>query len=50
MPISVGLIRKLEKIPTELKNVFLTLVEELERNRQEAVTKREFNEFRPGFS
>jgi len=46
MPISVALMRKLEAVPPELKDIFLTLVEELERNRQETVTKREFNELK----
>ena len=46
MPISVALIRKLDAVPPELKDIFLTLVEELERNRQETVTKREFNELK----
>ena len=46
MPISVALMRKLDAVPPELKDIFLTLVEELERNRQETVTKREFNELK----
>lgn len=46
MPISVSLIRKLETVPKELREVLLDLVEELERQREEAVTKAEFNELR----
>ena len=46
MPISVALIRKLDAVPPELKDIFLTLVEELEKNRQETVTKHEFDELR----
>jgi len=46
MTISVALIRKLDTLPPELKDIFLTLVEELEKNRQETVTKHEFDELR----
>jgi len=46
MPISVSLIRKLEAVPKELREVLLDLVEELERQREEAITKAEFNELR----
>jgi chromosome segregation ATPase len=46
MPISVAFIRKLEGIPSEFKDVFLALVEEIERSRQETVTRDEFKELR----
>ena len=46
MPISVSLIRKLESVPKDLREVLLDLVEELERQREESVTKREFNELK----
>ena len=46
MPISVSLIRKLETISPELREVFLALVEEIERSREEGVTKKEFNELK----
>ena len=39
MSVSVAFIRKLESIPSDLKEVFLTLVEEIERSRQETATK-----------
>ncbi|RLA85169.1 MAG: hypothetical protein DRG31_03645, partial [Deltaproteobacteria bacterium] len=46
VPISVSLIRKLESVPKDLREVLLDLVEELERQREESVTKREFNELK----
>lgn len=46
MPISVSLIKKLESVPKDLREVLLDLVEELERQREESVTKREFNELK----
>ena len=46
MPISATLVKKLEAVPKELRGVLLDLVEELERQREESVTKREFNELR----
>ena len=45
MPFSVEFIRKLEKTPPELKEVLLALLEEVERQREESVTKKEFQEF-----
>jgi len=44
MPVSVSLIRKLETVSPELGEVFLALVEEIEKSREEGVTKREFKE------
>lgn len=46
MSLSVALIRKLERVAPEIRDVLLTLVEEVERNREESVTKREFNELK----
>ena len=46
MTLSVSLIRKLERVAPEMRDVLLTLVEEVERNREESVTKREFNELK----
>ena len=46
MPVSVSLIRKLETVSPELREVFLALVEEIEKSREEGVTKREFNELK----
>ncbi len=45
MPFSVELIRKLEKVSPELKEILLALLEEVERQREESVTRREFLEF-----
>lgn len=45
MPVSVEFIRKLEKIPLELREVLIDLLEEVERQREESVTKKEFLEF-----
>ncbi|MEJ5299910.1 MAG: hypothetical protein WHS38_02855 [Thermodesulforhabdaceae bacterium] len=44
--ISVTFLRKLEKVPPDLRDVLITLVEEIERQREESVTKREFNELK----
>ncbi len=46
MPISVAFVRKLESVPQELKEVFLALMEEFERTRQETVTREEFRGLR----
>jgi hypothetical protein len=45
MPFSVEFIRKLEKTPPELREILLALLEEVERQREESVTRREFQEF-----
>ena len=44
MTISAALVRKLENVPLELKEIFLTFIEEAEQNQQETVTKDEFRE------
>ncbi|MEJ5300500.1 MAG: hypothetical protein WHS38_05875 [Thermodesulforhabdaceae bacterium] len=44
--ISGTLLRKLEKVPPDLRDVLITLVEEVERQREESVTKKEFNELK----
>ena len=46
MPISVALMRKLDMVSPEIKDVFLSFVEEVEQSREEAVTKSEFNELK----
>ncbi|MEJ5300591.1 MAG: hypothetical protein WHS38_06345 [Thermodesulforhabdaceae bacterium] len=44
--ISSTFLRKLERVSPDLRDVLITLVEEIERQREESVTKREFNELR----
>ncbi|RLA97144.1 MAG: hypothetical protein DRG32_04075, partial [Deltaproteobacteria bacterium] len=46
MPISVSFIKRLESVSPELRQVLLELLEEVERQREESVTKREFNELK----
>ena len=46
MPISVKFIKRLESVSPELRQVLLELLEEVERQREESVTKREFNELK----
>ena len=46
MDISVGLIRKLDKIEPQLREVLLSILEEMEKQRKERVTKEEFRELR----
>ena len=46
MSMSVSLARKIDNISPELKDVLWTMLEEIERNREEAVTKVEFNELK----
>ena len=46
MSISVSFMRKLDSIPPEIREVLLSLMEELERSREESVTKNEFNELK----
>jgi len=46
MPISVSFIKRLESVSPELRQVLLDLLEEVERQREESVTKREFNELK----
>ncbi len=46
MGMSVLLYRKLERVAPDLRDALLTLFEEVERNREESVSKREFNELK----
>jgi len=46
MGMSVALYRKLERVAPDLRDALLSLFEEVERNREEAVTKHEFNELK----
>lgn len=46
MPISVSFMRKLDGVSPEIREVLLSLMEEVEQSREEAVTKIEFNELR----
>ncbi|MEJ5349053.1 MAG: hypothetical protein WHS46_10260 [Desulfosoma sp.] len=43
---SVALYRKLERVAPDLRDALLSLFEEVERNREESVSKPEFNEFK----
>jgi len=45
MPFSVDLIRKLEAVEPRLREVLLALLEEVEKSREESVTRKEFLEF-----
>ena len=45
MPFSVDLIRKLEAVEPQLREVLLALLEEVEKSREESVTRKEFLEF-----
>lgn len=44
MPYSVNLIRRLDAVDVELRELLLSILEEIERNREESVTKREFQD------
>ena len=46
MPVSIAFIRKLDDIDPQLRQVLLSMLEELERQREESVTKKEFNELK----
>ena len=46
MQISVSLIRKLEQIDPPLRDVLFAILEEMDRQREETVTKKEFNELK----
>ena len=46
MPVSIALIRKLEEIEPRLRGVLFAILEEIERQREETVTKKEFNELK----
>jgi len=45
MPMTVGLYRKLEEVEPQLRG-FFAILEEIEQQREETVTKNEFNELR----
>jgi hypothetical protein len=46
MEISVSLIRQLDKVEPDLREVLYAILEEIERQSQERVTKSEFKELR----
>jgi DNA repair ATPase RecN len=46
MPMTVALHRKLEEVDPQLRGVLFAILEEIEQQREETVTKREFNELR----
>ena len=46
MPVSIALIRKLEEVEPRLREVLFAILEEIERQREETVTKKEFNELK----
>lgn len=46
MPYSVQLIRQLENVDPEMREILLGILEEIERQREESVTKNEFNELK----
>jgi uncharacterized phage infection (PIP) family protein YhgE len=43
MPVSVAVLRKLEEVEPQLRGVLISILEELERQREETVTKNDFN-------
>ncbi len=46
MSVSVAFIRELENIDPKFRNVLLKMLEEIERQREDSVTKKEFNELK----
>ncbi len=46
MSVSVAIIKKLEEVEPHLRSVLIALLEEIERQREETVTKNEFNELK----
>ena len=46
MPVSIAFIKELENVDPQLRRVLLSMLEELERQREESVTKKEFNELK----
>ena len=46
MPYSVNIIRLLEKVEPSTREVLLAVLEEIERQREVTVTKKEFNELK----
>jgi hypothetical protein len=45
MPFSVAIYKLLETIDPQLREVLLAILEEIERQREESITKKEFNQF-----
>ena len=45
MPVSVAFMRKLEKVSPDLREILMGLLEEVERQREESVGRKEFLEF-----
>jgi len=43
MPFSAGLIEEIEKLKPELRGVFIELLKEIERDREESITRKEGN-------
>ena len=46
MPFSVSLMRKLDTVEPELKEILWTILDEIEQHREQSVTKVEFNELK----
>ena len=46
MPFSVALLRKMDSVPPDLKEVLWPLLEEIEQQREAAVTKTDLNQLR----
>jgi len=46
MSINVSFMRELEEVSPEIREVFFSLIEEMERSKEESVTKSEFNELK----
>ncbi len=44
MPVSVSFIKRLESVDPQLRGVLIAMLEEIERQREESITKQEFNE------
>ncbi len=46
MTISVSLVRKLDRMPPDLRDILLAVIEEMAQYRQAAVSKEEFGELK----
>ncbi|SFM48554.1 hypothetical protein [Thermodesulforhabdus norvegica] len=46
MPVSVSFIKRLESLDPQLRSILIAMLEEIERQREESVTKKEFNELK----
>ncbi len=46
MPVSIAFLKQLEKVEPSLRQLFIAFLEELERQREESVSKKEFNELK----